>query len=107
MPYDDPDATDPMTLHGVAVETDDDRAMRDMAECFVEEYARSGFDADRILRMFMTKGYAAPFLAYQALGEEAIRRMIDELLPLWGARGSHAPATRNVSESISLPVLER
>ena len=67
MPYDDPDATDPMTLHGVVVETESDAAMRDMAECFVEEYIRSGFEADRILKMFQTQGYAGPFLAYQTL----------------------------------------
>ncbi len=32
MPYADPDATDPMTLHGVVVETQSDAAMRDMSE---------------------------------------------------------------------------
>ncbi len=107
MPYDDPDATDPMTLHGVVVETENDAAMRDMAECFVEEYIRGGFDAGRILRMFQTKGYAGPFLAYQTLGEDAIRRIIDELFPLWGGRRDRTATESSENEQmISLPILE-
>ena len=106
MPYDDPDATDPMTLHGVVVETESDAAMRDMAECFVEEYIRSGFDEDCILKMFKTTGYAGPFLAYQTLGEDAIRRIIEELIPLWGGRKDETARSSRASGQISLPVLE-
>ncbi len=106
MPYDDPDATDPMTLHGVVVTTENDDAMRDMAECFVEEYIRSGFDADRILKMFQTQGYAGPFLAYQTLGEDVIRRLIEELMPLWGHRRDKTAQESSVNGDVSLPVLE-
>ena len=106
MPYDDPDATDPMTLHGVVVETESDAAMCDMAECFVEEYIRSGFDAERILKMFQTQGYAGPFLAYQTLGEDAIRRIIDDLIPLWGSPEDKAARSLSATGQITLPVLE-
>ncbi len=106
MPYDDPDATDPLALHGVVVETRDDSAMREMTECFVEEYLRSGFGIDRILQMFRTKGYAGPFLAYQTLGEDAIRRIIDELTSLRGGRATEAPSVPDTNGQISLPVLE-
>ncbi len=106
MPYDDPDATDPMMLHGVVVETQDDNAMCDMAECFIEEYIRSGFDADRIMKMFKTQGYAGPFLAYQTLGQDAIRRIIDELMPLWGGRTPEATTESGANGQISLPILE-
>ena len=106
MPYDDPDATDPMTLHGVVVETESDQAMRDMAECFAEEYIRSGFGADRILKMFQTRGYAGPFLAYQTLGEDAIKRIIDELIPLWGGRADKAARSLAATGQISLRVLK-
>ena len=106
MPYDDPDATDPMTLHGVIVETESNAAMCEMAECFVEEYIRSGFDADRILRMFKTQGYAGPFLAYQTLGGDAIQRIIDELIPLWGGRKDTKPESMSVTGTIHLPVLQ-
>ena len=96
-----------MTLHGVVVETESDAAMRDMAECFVEEYIRSGFDAGRILRMFQTERYAGPFLAYQTLGEDAIRSIIDELVPLWGGRKEKTLPSSSALGQISLPVLER
>ncbi|MFQ5422443.1 MAG: hypothetical protein ACE5F9_00520 [Phycisphaerae bacterium] len=106
MPYDDPDATDPMTLHGVVFETTDGAAMRDMAECFVEEYLRNGFDGARILKMFQTRGYAGPFLAYQSLGEDAIRRIIDGSIPLWGGREDKTARSPSATGQISLPVLE-
>ena len=106
MPYDDPAATDPMTLHGVVVETEGDAAMRDMAECFVEEYIRSGFDAERILKMFPTQGYAGPFLAYQTLGEDAIRRMIGELVTLSGGRKDKTAPEPSANGQISLRVLQ-
>ncbi len=105
MPFDDPDATDPMTLHGVVVETDGDAAMREMAECFVEEYIRSGFDADRIMKLFTTQGYAGPFLAYQTLGEDVIQRIIDEQVSLRGDRLPEAPCVPDPNGQISLPVL--
>ncbi len=105
MPYDDPDATDPMTLHGVAVETESDAAMRDMAECFVEEYVRSGFEADRILRMFKTRGYAGPFLAWQTLGEEIIRSIIAEYMRPRGPRQGPSAVERPTGD-IALPVLD-
>ena len=41
MPYGDPDHTDPLTLHGVVVETDDPTCVQEMAACFIEEYLRS------------------------------------------------------------------
>ncbi len=92
MPYDDPDPTDPMTLHGVGVETDDPDAMRNMAACFVEEYLRMGFDAERVLHLFRIKGYAGPRMAYEALGESAIQAIIDEQVRL---RGPHAEKHRS------------
>ena len=95
-----------MTLHGVVVETESDAAMRDMAECFAEEYIRSGFDADRVLEMFQTQGYAGPFLAYQTLGEDVIRNIIDELMPLWGGRKNKTALSSSANGQISLPVLE-
>ena len=106
MPYDDPDATDPMTLHGVVIETEDDGPMRDMATCFVEEYLRSGFDAERILQMFQTKGYAGPFLAFQTLGGSAIRKIIDEQLLLRNGHRSPAPLRCGADGGLSLPVLD-
>ncbi len=107
MPYDDPDATDPMTLNGVMVDTDSDQAMHGMAECFIEEYFRLGYDREGLLKIFKTRGYAGPHLAYQSLGEETIAAMIDEYIQRWGPR-KPSPPDDAVSESdgISLPIID-
>ncbi len=107
MPYDDPDATDPMTLHGVVVETTDSGPMRDMAECFIQEYLRSGFDGDRILGLFKTRSYAGPFLAYQTLGESAICKMIEEQSFVRNRPRPQTPPDADENSTISLPVLDR
>ncbi len=106
MPYDDPDATDPMTLHGVVVETESDAAMRDMAECFVEEYIRSGFDEDRILKLFQTQGYAGAFLAYQTLGEAVIRSLFAEHMQRRGPLQYRSAVKRRKGGDMALPVLD-
>ena len=106
MPYDDPDPLDPMTLHGVALETDDDRAIWDMAECFVEEYARLGFKEDRLLRMFRTPGCAGPFLAYETFGPRAIQTLIDQTLQRFSPRREGATLDIRPTGDIGLPVLD-
>lgn len=105
MPYDDPDPTDPMTLHGVALETDDDTAVVEMAECFIDEYARLGFDANRILHMFDTRGYAGPFMATTVLGKTRIRDLVDEVLARWGGRRDGVVGQVASQEGLSLTVL--
>ena len=100
MPYHEPDKTDPMALRGVVIETDSDSATRDMAECFVEEFLRSGFDAERILEMFRSREYAGPFLATQTLGEDAIRQIISELTSL---RGHRSPKDSSAPDSKGPP----
>ena len=107
MPYDDPDGTDPMTLHGVVLDTAAPplEAMREMAECFVEEYARMGFEPQRILRMFQTRGYAGPYMAYEELGETAIRTLIDETVERWGPRRAPEIVEHRTAQVIGLRVL--
>jgi hypothetical protein len=105
MPYGDPDPTDPMTLHGVAVETPDDAAMLEMAECFIDEYARLGFDANRILHMFATRGYAGPFMAAQCLGKEKIHEMVHQVLARWGGRRTSSVARGTELGGVPLTVL--
>lgn len=109
MPYDDPDPTDPMTLHGVAVEVEDDSAMRAMAECFIEEYARMGFSEEMLFRVFRNPGYAGPYLAYRSLGEAWIVERITQQMAL---RGPRRPAQESVvieerSGVVRLRVLEQ
>ena len=103
MPYNEPDATDPMTLTGVVIETEDDQAMREMADCFVEEYTRLGFDPERLLRVFKTRGYVGPFMAYKALGEPAIRKLIEEHAQRRGPVRSAPPEPESAS-GINIPL---
>ncbi len=107
MPYDEPDATDPMTLHGVVCETADDSAVREMAECFIEEYLRLGFDAERLLALFRNRGFAGARLALEALGEERIRAMISEQAGWRRARPRGCEVERDEDGSLGLPVLRR
>ncbi len=86
VPYEDPDATDPMTLHGVMFDAGSDQAHREMAACFIEEYIRLGFDRAGLIKLFQTRGYAGPHMAWRILGEEAVVAMIDEMLIRWGPR---------------------
>jgi len=107
MPHDDPDPTDPMTLHGVMMEDGHAPpldAVRDMAECFIDEYARLGFDADRILHLFRTRGYAGPYMAAEMLGDGAIRELVDAVLARWGRRRVSDTAQRARNGDWSLTV---
>lgn len=108
MPYDDPDPTDPMSLHGVVLDRSAPplEAMREMAECFVEEYARLGFEPQRILQMFKTRGYAGPHMAYEELGEAAIRMMIGETMKRWGPRRTPQIVEHRTAGMIGLRVLD-
>lgn len=108
MPYGEPDDTDPMMLNGVVLEGGDApplEAVREMAECFIDEYARLGFDRNRILHMFRTKGYAGPYMATEILGEVAIRDLVHMVLARWGGRRSGAIAQRKTNNQWSLTVL--
>jgi hypothetical protein len=107
MPYNDPDMTDPMTLHGVEIEVEGDEANREMAQCFIEEYLRIGFDAPEILRIFRTKGYAGPNMALHRLGEATIRSMIEAEVGLRRPRaGRGCLSSANDGDRIPLPVLD-
>jgi hypothetical protein len=97
-----------MTLHGVSLETQDDSAMVEMAEAFIDEYARLGFDENRILHMFDTKGYAGPYMATTALGKPRIRAMVKYVLARWGGRRAATAAAQPMADrkGISLTVLD-
>ncbi|HEY3244170.1 MAG TPA: hypothetical protein VGM03_12560 [Phycisphaerae bacterium] len=106
MPYDDPDPVDPMVLNAMAFDVEDEAAIREMAECFIEEYFRLGFEPERILHMFRVRGYAGPNLAYYTLGEPVIRTMINELAPLWAGRSAMTQYETSPAGDVCLPVLD-
>ena len=107
MPYQDPDPTDPMTLHGVVVETGNDSATREMASCFIEEFLSMGFDRTRLIKMFKHPGYSGPHMAYCELGEAAIVDLIEQHMNIRGHRIDRAGLVKKATGEISLPVLNR
>jgi hypothetical protein len=83
MPYKDPDPTDPSMLVGVVLPAEAE-TMTEMAYVFAEEFARLGYDEKALLWLFKNPRYAGAHGAYQALGEEAVRAIIDECIFAWG-----------------------
>ena len=100
MPYEDPDPTDPMDLHGVIIETDTDRNS-EMAACFIEEYMRMGYDRDRVLSLFRMPQYVGAHMAYQALGDRVLTEMIDEYAALWGGRRASGMTRRDADGNVT------
>lgn len=69
-----------MALVGVGLERGpDDRALTEMAICFVEEYARMGWGGERILRLFRNPFYRGPHQILRLKGEEFVRRLIETI----------------------------
>lgn len=106
MPFNDPDATDPMTLHGVEIETDDANASREMAICFIEEYARLGFSPKGIMEFFLRPDFAGPRMAVTQLGRDAIAALIDGCFLSRGPRSTRVSVDNIPETGIRLPVLE-
>lgn len=105
MPYQDPDSTDPMTLTGVELAVDDPVSVREMAECFIEEYVRLGHSAASIAEMFESGQFAGPTLAVTQLGMSVIREMIQIQLLLRGPRAARLQVDRAPGGTVNLPVL--
>jgi len=106
MPYNDPDITDPMTLHAIEVEADSAESIREMAACFVEEYVRLGISAERIYEMFTDGSFAGPALAHRTLGGEVISQLIAEQFAIRGPRATRLALEHDACGSLSLPILE-
>jgi hypothetical protein len=85
MPFTDPDPADPAVLVGVGLPAEAE-ATRDMAWVFAEEFARMGFDASRILRLFRSPFYAGAHDALRRLGEREILAIVDECVGVFGPR---------------------
>ena len=83
MPWGEADPTDPSVLVGVELPASAD-ATREMAWVFAEEFARLGFDAGRILRLFRTPFYAGAHQALRVLGEPEVAAMVAECVAVWG-----------------------
>jgi hypothetical protein len=84
MPYGDPDPSDPSMLVGVVAPGSPD-TMREMAAVFAEEFARVGYGPSEILALFRNPFYAGAHAALRALGEPAVREIVDDAVRSWPA----------------------
>ena len=83
MPYDEPEPDDPQELVGVELPGDASVTL-EMAAAFAEEFARLGFSRAQILALYRKAEYAGAHQAWRLLGEDAVARLVDESLAVWG-----------------------
>ena len=71
---------DPLELVGVQMkEGPDEQDLAEMAGCFIEEYARMGWNGERILKLFRNSFYRGPNQILRARGEEFVRERIETI----------------------------
>jgi hypothetical protein len=83
MPKDEFDFEDPFELNGMAMLTHEDTT-NDMAECFIEEFMRLGYNHKQVLALFRNPFYVGPNMALEKRGEPFIRELIAEVFARWG-----------------------
>jgi len=83
MPKDEFDFDDPLELNGVALYTDEDTS-RDMAECFVEEFLRMGYNHKQLLALFRNPHYVGMNMVLQNKGEPFVKEVIRDVFARWG-----------------------
>jgi hypothetical protein len=83
MPYDDPEFDDPQELVGVEL-PGDEAVTREMAAAFADEFAQLGLTRAQILALYRKAEYAGAHRAWRLLGDEAVARLVDESLAVWG-----------------------
>jgi hypothetical protein len=101
MPKDEFDPEDPMELVGVGMFTDEDTT-ESMADCFIEEFMRLGYNHKQLLALFRNPYYVGMNMVLQNKGEKYVRDRISEVFATWG-RAFEWPAHFQ-STAVSPPV---
>ena len=83
MPYQDPDEEDPLEFSGMEMAASEAHVV-EMAECFAEEFARTGFPANQIWYMFLNKDFTGTHGALKQLGEIRIKKIIEAAVHIYG-----------------------
>jgi len=79
MPSKEPEPDDPFELKGVIVPAQDETSLREMASCFVEEFARDGWSDEQLQAMFKNPFYRGPYLVWQERGDAYVDEVIREV----------------------------
>ncbi len=85
MPKDEFDFEDPFELNGMAFMTHEDTT-NDMAETFIEEFLRMGYNHQQLLALFRNPHYIGPNMAFEKRGEPFIRDLIADVFARWGKK---------------------
>ncbi|MBI3848839.1 MAG: hypothetical protein HY298_00905 [Verrucomicrobia bacterium] len=83
MPKDEFDFEDPFELNGMAMLTHEDTTDV-MAECFIEEFMRLGYNHKQVLALFCNPHYLGPNIVLEKRGYQFVRDRIAEVFARWG-----------------------
>ena len=83
MPKPEFEVEDPMELTGVVLPGEPGQ-LEAMAECFVEEYVRMGWDERRLMTLFTNPMFLATHRIYREKGEPYVRQLIAASRARWG-----------------------
>ena len=78
MPYEEFDVGDPMDLVGMVLPGEPGQ-LEAMAECFVEEYVRMGWDEPRLMTLFVNPMFMATHRIYRQKGEKYVKELIQRV----------------------------
>ncbi len=73
---------DPMDLVGIVLPGEPGQ-LEAMAECFVEEYIRMGWDEPRLMTLFTNPMFMATHRIYRQKGEGFVRELIQKTQARW------------------------
>jgi hypothetical protein len=102
MPHDEFVDEDPMGLVGMVVPGEPGQ-LEAMAECFVEEYARMGWDERRLMTLFVNPTFLATHRIYRLKGEDYVRELIRRTCAKWGPTTNFKLQTSNPQLPIDAP----
>jgi hypothetical protein len=96
------ESDDPMELVGIVIPGEPGE-LEAMAECFVEEYVRLGWDERRLMTIFHSPMFLATHRIYRQKGEDWVRALIRQTLAKWGrARPSSTDGVEIIPEGCPL-----
>ena len=83
MPYGEPEAGDPFEFVALGLPSGPE-ATCDMAYTFAEEFARLGYSEQALMALFINPHYRGAHGAYETLGKEKVRQIVQECVGVWG-----------------------
>jgi hypothetical protein len=95
MPHDEFVDEDPMGLVGMVLPGEPGQ-LEAMAECFVEEYVRMGWDERRLMTLFVNPTFLATHRIYRQKGEGYVRELIRRVCAKW------QPTSNSQSRKVAL-----